>query len=195
MVVLSACGSSDSDSGNSGDGSDGDSGGVDTTTGFALPVPYGTGEATILEGTWVADCFKIDVGIGVGYGKGVITYTGNGLSIVGASYSDPDCLTLVTSFTATKDIVIGNQITSDSGLSAYEIDITTVQGTTILPNGIEIEDIAGITNYVITRVDGDKLYDARLPNPLTVDPNAIPPASTPETRIKALNFDYFYYRL
>ncbi len=168
---------------NSDDGDDAAAGGTggepEIINGLPKPAAFGEGPATILEGTWTLNCTVSNVSSSI-YLKGVVVYTGNGRSVTSASYAASDCNSdsiISGASTSQNSIVIGNPIISETGLEAFEFDLSSAGRDTY---------------YSIARVVDNTLYIGRVNIPFTEpDPR---PGSTPESRAKALDFTYFYTR-
>lgn len=185
LALISSCGSSGGDAGGGEEPPEG------TIIGLPIPEPYGSGAATILEGTWVLNCIdSVHLNplapANTNFIKGVTTYTGNGLSATGASYSESTCTQLISSSTSKSDIEIGNATTSTTGLAATEINITPVESTVNVPGVGPIVTTGGPTSYVIFRLDGDRLYH------VVLDINS--PGNSETNRARTLNPDYFQIR-
>jgi len=169
----------DNDSSNSDRDADGGGGEPEIINSLPKPEVFGEGPATILDGTWVLACTVSNISPSI-YLKGVIVYTGNGRSVTSASYEASDCNSdslLSEPGTAQNSIVIGNPIASAAGLEAFEFDLSSVGRGTY---------------YSLVRVDGDTLYIGKVNVPFT-EPDSRP-GSTPESRVKSLDFIYFYTR-
>lgn len=105
----------------------------------------GESNATELEGTWVTTCLMESSGSF----EDTITFSGNTFSTSGKEYADTACSVFDTNYSASGTFVIGNAMTTSSGLSAKEIDVTLLK---IDGAGVSINV------YDIYRIDGEKLY-------------------------------------
>lgn len=147
--------------------------------GLPKPAAFGKGPATILEGTWTLNCTVSNISSSI-YLKGVVVYTGNGRSVTSASYAASDCNSdsIISGIgTSQGSIVIGNPIISETGLEAFEFDLSSAGRGTY---------------YSIARVADNTLYIGRVNIPFTApDPR---PGSTAGSRTKSLDFTYFYTR-
>jgi hypothetical protein len=107
-----------------------------------------------LEGNWESDCFA-DTNDG-NYKITVLTFTATQVS-VGSKVFDAADSSCSDTFGITSslrgDYVIGNEITTSGGMSAYEIDITS--------------DANGLTYLDIVQVSGDELRVSGQINPTT----------------------------
>ena len=95
-----------------------------------------------LQGTWVTDCFDVAEGV---YGKMTRDINGSSVTDTVSGYSDSSCNTLLGSSTPEYyKIVIGNPVTTTSGKSATELNVTPLNGDT--------------ENYDIYSIIDGKLY-------------------------------------
>ena len=78
-----------------------------------------------------------------------VTFSGNSFDTSGTDYLDSGCTTVDDTYATTGTFVIGQSLTTSSGLSAKEIDLTiqTIDG----------ESFAFVF-YDIYRIDGNKLF-------------------------------------
>jgi len=129
--------------------------------------------ATELEGTWRTTCLYDDYWDS--YDTGSITFSGNTFSSSGVEYSDSACTVIEESYSSTGTFVIGSFVTTSSGLSAKEIDMTllTMDGNNFT-----------YTFYNIFRVDSARLYNGD--NDGDYDGNSI------DKRPIDLDFSYYY---
>ncbi len=101
---------------------------------------------TELEGTWVYICK--DRGDGVFF-KSKGTFSGDSFNFSIQEYSNSGCSRLTGDSSGSGKFSIGKSITTSSGLSAKEIDITTLK-----QDGKDVN----VKDYDIFRIDGRDLY-------------------------------------
>ena len=114
----------------------------------------GTSVLEQLVGTWGSGC--LNFGPSLGSFRNSETFGSDGTMTSRTDfYSDDDCVTPNGDVTINEQtFTIGEMITTDTGLSAYESDVTV---TKTIINGGE-QPPAKITIYSIFRVDGDQLF-------------------------------------
>ncbi len=114
------------------------------------------GTATELEGSWVDVCVEIYPAYEVNgtitpgsYESGITTFSGNTFTYSGADYSDSECTIVEETYINTGTFIIGDSMTTSSGLSAKNIDIAivTMDGRNV-----------SYKFYDIFKIDGDRLY-------------------------------------
>lgn len=101
----------------------------------------GENTTTELEGNWKSLCTPF---LGSSFDLTII-FTGNTFSATSSSYNDESCVTLDEATIDTGTFTIGNALTTTSGLSAKEINITTLISDGMTVNSTEY-DIFSIMN-------------------------------------------------
>ncbi len=110
------------------------------------PSPQVTGNEA-LKGSWTGICEVNEEG---GHSNSTVTFSGNTFNTVKNKYSDSVCSVIVeTSFSLSGTFIIGNEITTTSGVSANEIEITILKD-----KSVDVNDMF----YDIFKIDNGKLF-------------------------------------
>ncbi|MFT2110104.1 hypothetical protein [Marinomonas sp. 2405UD68-3] len=106
-----------------------------------------SGNASALIGSWVTPCNDSSDGTS---SKSEITYSSSEIQALHFDYSDLSCVTKSSTETVIGKYVVGNDVTTSSGVIATEIDF--------FAESINGESISEDIGYTIFYIDSGKLY-------------------------------------
>lgn len=159
-------------------------------------------DSTGVEGVWQLACASVDQ-LGPNwqliakdlelYGTLKAAYHGGQITGTINLFKDSSCVDLYLTSTFVSSYVLGAEITTESGISANEIDISPVSTRMDFAdaNEADLDTGAAPTSYTIFRVDGDKLYTGKM-GLLEVIQHGV--GLTADKRPVSLNFDVYLTR-